>query len=55
MPGPSSAWAVGDEGSALIGDGEKSTKHKAADKLVAKGSKVKIISEAAFIKMLDGK
>lgn len=46
---------IGDEGSALVGNGEKSTKHKSADKLVAKGSKVKIISEAAFIKMLDGK
>ena len=46
---------VGDEGSPLIGDGEKSTKHKAADKLIAKGAKVKIISETDFLKMLEGK
>ncbi|MDP2341307.1 MAG: NAD-dependent DNA ligase LigA [Deltaproteobacteria bacterium] len=43
---------IGDEGSALIAGGEKSTKHKAADKLIAKGSKVKIISETDFISML---
>jgi DNA ligase (NAD+) len=46
---------VGDEGSALVGDGEKSTKHKAAEKLIAKGSKVQIISESAFLKMIEGK
>ena len=43
---------VGDEGSALLGVGEKSTKHKAADKLVAKGSAVQIISERDFLQML---
>ncbi len=43
---------IGDEGSALIAGGEKSTKHKAADKLIAKGSKVKIISETDFIALL---
>jgi DNA ligase (NAD+) len=45
---------VGDEGSPLLGDHEKSTKHKAADKLIAKGSKVQIISESAFLQMLEG-
>lgn len=43
---------IGDEGSALLSGGEKSTKHKAADKLIAKGSKVQIISETDFIVML---
>jgi len=46
---------IGDEGSPLVGAGEKSTKHKAADKLIAKGSKLQIISETDFLKMLDGK
>ena len=44
---------IGDEGSALLSGGEKSTKHKAADKLITKGSKVKIISETDFIALLD--
>lgn len=44
---------VGDEGSALLGEGEKSTKHKTAEKLVAKGAKVQIISETDFLKMLS--
>ncbi len=43
---------IGDEGSPLLGGGEKSTKHKAADKLIAKGSQVKIISETDFVVML---
>lgn len=43
---------IGDEGSPLLGGGEKSTKHKAAEKLIAKGSQVKIISETDFVAML---
>jgi DNA ligase (NAD+) len=44
---------VGDEGSPLLGAGEKSTKQKAAEKLVAKGSKVKIIREEEFLALLN--
>ncbi len=44
---------IGDEGSPLLGGGEKSSKHKSADKLVAKGSKLQIISETDFLKMLE--
>lgn len=43
---------VGDDGSPLLGDGEKSSKHKSADKLVAKGAKVAIITEAQFLDLL---
>jgi len=43
---------IGDEGSALLGGGEKSTKHKAAEKLQQKGAAVQIISETAFVAML---
>jgi DNA ligase (NAD+) len=42
---------IGDEGSALLGGGEKSTKQKAAEKHQAKGSGVQIITEAAFLVM----
>jgi hypothetical protein len=31
-----------------------SSKHKAAEKLVAKGSKLQIISETEFLKMIGG-
>ncbi len=44
---------IGDDGSPLLdAAGEKSAKHKAADKLVAKGSTLKIVSESDFLKML---
>ncbi len=43
---------IGDEGSALLGNGEKSTKQKAAEKHQAKGAGVKIITEAAFLEMV---
>ncbi len=46
---------IGDDGSALLRGGEKSTKHKAADKLVAQGAKVKIISETDFMELLGNK
>ncbi len=42
---------IGDDGSALLGQGNKSTKHKAAEKLLARGSAIKIISESEFLKM----
>ncbi|MBM4280895.1 MAG: DNA ligase (NAD(+)) LigA [Deltaproteobacteria bacterium] len=44
---------VGDEGSPLLGAGDKSTKQKAAEKLVAKGSKVQIVSERDFLALLE--
>ena len=43
---------IGDEGSPLFGGGERSSKHKSADKLIAKGAKLSIISETDFLKML---
>jgi|SRR5579871_2147657 len=43
---------IGDEGSALLGPGKKSTKHKEAEKLINEGSPIKIISETEFLKML---
>jgi DNA ligase (NAD+) len=43
---------IGDEGSSLIAGGETSTKQKAAEKLIAKGSAVQIISESAFVALL---
>lgn len=45
---------IGDEGSPLLGDGKKSTKHKEADKLIEKGHSIQIISESEFLKMLNG-
>jgi DNA ligase (NAD+) len=44
---------IGDEGSPLLGAGEKSTKHKAAEKLVAKGSRLQIVSERDFLVLLE--
>jgi len=43
---------IGDEGSALTGAGEKTTKQKAAEKHQSKGAKVQVITEAAFLAML---
>lgn len=42
---------IGDDGSPLLGEGTKSTKHKAAEKLISQGSSLKIISESEFLKM----
>ena len=44
---------IGDEGSPLLGDGKMSTKHKAAEKLIAKGASIAIMTEADFLKLLD--
>lgn len=44
---------IGDEGSPLLGDGKKSTKQKAAEKLIEQGHKIKIISETEFLKMIN--
>jgi DNA ligase (NAD+) len=45
---------IGDDGSALLGDGAMSSKHKKAETLVAAGAPLEIISEAAFRAMVDG-
>lgn len=44
---------IGDEGSALLGQGAKSTKQKAAEKMIKNGSLLKIISESEFLKMTE--
>jgi len=43
---------IGDDGSPLLGAGNKSSKHKKADKLVDGGADLKIISETDFLKMV---
>lgn len=45
---------IGDDGSPLLGDGSKSSKHKKAESLNADGSNIAIISETAFLQMLAG-
>lgn len=45
---------IGDDGSPLLGAAAKSSKHQSAEKLVAKGAKIRIISETDFVKLLDG-
>jgi len=45
---------IGDEGSPLYGHGKKGSKQLAAEKLIASGSSLKVISETAFLKMLVG-
>lgn len=43
---------VGDDGSALLGNGKKSTKQNQAEKLVSTGEKVRIITETAFLELI---
>jgi len=43
---------IGDEGSALLGEGRMSSKHKKAEKLIASGVEINIISESEFIELL---
>ncbi len=45
---------IGDDGSPLYGQGRKGSKQVAAEKLVAGGAPIKIISETAFLQMLAG-
>jgi DNA ligase (NAD+) len=45
---------IGDDGSALLKGGAKSTKHKAAEKYAQEGAKVKIISETEFLTLMGG-
>lgn len=46
---------IGDEGSPLFGAGTKGNKQKKADKLVASGASLRIISESDFLKLLEEK
>ena len=45
---------IGDEGSSLYGEGRKGSKQIKAEKLIAGGAPLRIISETAFLKMLAG-
>lgn len=45
---------IGDEGSPLYGNGRKGSKQVSAEKLIAEGAGIKIISETAFLQMLAG-
>lgn len=45
---------IGDEGSPLYGNGRKGSKQVSAEKLIATGAEIKIISETAFLQMLSG-
>ena len=45
---------IGDEGSPLYGNGRKGSKQVSAEKLIAAGANIKIISETAFLQMLVG-
>lgn len=45
---------IGDEGSPLYGNGRKGSKQVSAEKLIAAGAGIKIISETAFLQMLVG-
>lgn len=45
---------IGDEGSPLYGQGKKGSKQVSADKLIAAGAPISIISETAFLQMLSG-
>ncbi|MDX9720340.1 MAG: BRCT domain-containing protein [Myxococcota bacterium] len=45
---------VGDDGSPLYGQGRKGSKQVKAEKLIASGSALKIISETAFLQMMAG-
>ncbi len=46
---------IGDDGSSLFGSAQKSTRQKAADKLILAGTRIKIISESNFIKIIENK
>lgn len=45
---------IGDEGSPLYGNGRKGSKQVSAEKLIAAGATIRIISETAFLQMLSG-
>ncbi|TXH70235.1 MAG: hypothetical protein E6Q83_06825 [Thiothrix sp.] len=47
-------FVIGDEGSPLYGNGRKGSKQVSAEKLIADGAGIKIISETAFLQMLAG-
>lgn len=45
---------IGDDGSPLLGAGKKSTKQKAAEKLIEQGHAIKIITETEFLRLING-
>ncbi len=45
---------IGDDGSPLLGDGARSSKHKTADKYVAEGAPLRIITETEFLRLAEG-
>ena len=45
---------IGDDGSPLYGGGRKGSKQLGAEKMIADGSAMKIISETAFLQMVSG-
>ncbi|MFZ9886650.1 MAG: NAD-dependent DNA ligase LigA [Myxococcota bacterium] len=44
---------IGDDGSPLLGEGERSSKHKQAERLQEKGAEIRILTERDFVKLLD--
>ena len=46
---------VGDDGSPLLGDGKKSTKQVSAEKHIANGASIRLISESEFAAIIEGK
>ena len=47
-----SILVIGDDGSPLLGDGKKSSKHKTAEKYMSSGATIQIMSERDFLKMI---
>jgi DNA ligase (NAD+) len=45
---------IGDDGSPLLGEGKKSTKHTKAESLNAKGAEIQIVTEADFERLVEG-
>jgi DNA ligase (NAD+) len=45
---------VGDKGSPLLGEGTLSSKHKTAERYATDGALIAIITESAFVEMLEG-
>jgi DNA ligase (NAD+) len=48
-----SILVVGDEGSPLLGEGERSTKQKKAEQLNEKGARIEVMAESDFVKLLE--
>ena len=44
---------IGDDGSPLLGEGRMSSKHRKAEALVGEGSELQIITERAFLALVE--